>query len=247
VNLPAAATLDLWEAGHGLSSTGRSLALAAAAGPEGCDVDDLARLPLGRRDALLLGLHSALAGPTLDATASCPACGEAAEFGVDVGELVAQSGELVAAPPTPLEVDGFVVLWRLPDSSDVDAASAAGSAQEAERVLLERCVADARDPDGEAIDALPAGVRAALARAMADADPLAEVLVNVTCPECSEEFVADVDVGRFVWAELQARGQRVLREVDVLARAYGWTEAEVLALAERRRAAYLALAEKGSP
>lgn len=194
-------------------------------------------------------LHSALAGPTLDATASCPACGEAAEFGVEVGELVAQGNELVAAPPAPapLEVDGFVVLWRSPDSSDVDAASAAGSAREAERVLLERCVADARDPDGEAIDSLPAGVRAALARAMADADPLAEVLVTVACPQCGEEFVADVDVGRFVWAEVHARGQRVLHEVDVLARAYGWTEAEVLALSERRRAAYLALAEQGSP
>ena len=164
-----------------------------------------------------------------------------------MGELVAQAGGLIAAPPAPLEVDGFVLLWRSPDSSDVEAASTAGSAEEAERVLLERCVADVRDPDGEAIDALPAGVREALVRAMADADPLAEVLVNVACPECGEEFVADVDVGRFVWAELHARGQRVLREVDVLARAYGWTEAEVLALGERRREAYLALAEEGSP
>ena len=55
-----------------------------------------------------------------------------------------------------------------------------------------------------------------------------------------------MDVGSFVWAELHAHGRRVLREVDVLARAYGWTEAEVLALGERRRAAYLALAEDGA-
>jgi hypothetical protein len=32
--------------------------------------------------------------------------------------------------------------------------------------------------------------------------------------------------------------------VHVLARAYGWTESEVLALGERRRAAYLELAEE---
>jgi hypothetical protein len=31
--------------------------------------------------------------------------------------------------------------------------------------------------------------------------------------------------------------------VDALARAYGWTETEVLALGDRRRAAYLELAE----
>ena len=241
----AAATLDLWEAGQGLGSTERLLALAAAAGPEWGGMDELARLPLGRRDALLLRLHSALAGPTLDATASCPACGEAAEFGVDARALLACADEPVAAP-APVEVDGFVVVWRSPDSTDVDAAAAAGSAREAELVLLERCVAEARHPDGEAVGALPAEVRAALAEAMSDADPLAEVLVDVACPECGEEFVADVDVGSFVWAELQMHGRRVLREVDVLARAYGWTEAEVLALGERRRAAYLALAEDGA-
>ena len=36
-----------------------------------------------------------------------------------------------------------------------------------------------------------------------------------------------------------ARARRLLREVDVLARAYGWTEPEVLALDDARRAAYL--------
>jgi hypothetical protein len=91
---------------------------------------------------------------------------------------------------------------------------------------------------------LPANVRAALASAMADADPLAEVLLGVSCPACGAAFVADVDVGAFVWAELQAAARRLLREVDILARAYGWTEAEVLALDDRRRAAYLELARE---
>ena len=45
----------------------------------------------------------------------------------------------------------------------------------------------------------------------------------------------------FVWAEVDAAAQRLLHEVDVLARAYGWTEPEVLALSEARRAAYLRL------
>ena len=48
--------------GTALRSTERSLALAAAAGAP-TPVDELARLPLGRRDALLLGLRAAHAGP----------------------------------------------------------------------------------------------------------------------------------------------------------------------------------------
>src|SRR5262249_26139255 len=109
----------------------------------------------------------------------------------------------------------------------------------AERVLLERCVVIRSGPAGE----LPAEIRASVARAMAEADPLAEVLADIVCPSCEGAFVADVDLGAFVWAELRVRALRLLREVDALARAYGWSESEVLALSARRRAAYLELAE----
>ena len=223
--LSATATLDLWQAVEGRDLVGRSLALAAASGR---DLDELAALPLGQRDALLLELH---AGEALAATAACPACGEQAEFAVDARELLARGQS--ATEPVPVES----VVWRSPDSRDVAAAAATGDAEAAERVLLERCAGSAD---------LPAEVRAAVAQAMAEADPLAEVLVDVSCPACGEGFVADVDVPGFVWAELQARARRLLREVDVLARAYGWTEAEVLALGDRRRSAYLELAEAGA-
>ena len=149
-------------------------------------------------------------------------------------------------PPAPLGAGGFVVHWRPPDSLDVAAAAEAGDAAAAERVLLDRCVESAQGPGGAVdVSALPGAVREALARAMADADPLAEVLVDVACPACESAFVADLDLGAFVWAELSAQARRLMREVDVLARAYGWTEAEALALGEGRRSAYLELAAEG--
>jgi hypothetical protein len=221
-DLSAAATLDLWQAVEGRDPVGRSLALAAVSGR---DPEELAALPLGRRDALLLELH---AGEALAGTAACPACGEQAEFAVDTGELLAR-GEAV---PQPAPVES--VVWRPPDSRDVAAAAATRDAEAAERVLLERCTGSAD---------LPPELRAAVARAMAEADPLAEVLVEVSCPACGEGFVADLDISAFVWAELRTRARRRLQEVDALARAYGWTETEVLALGDRRRAAYLELAE----
>jgi hypothetical protein len=125
------------------------------------------------------------------------------------------------------------------------AAGEAGGVAAAERVLLLRCVLSATGPDGD-VDGteLPPGVRAAVGEAMAAADPLAEVLVDVSCPACSTAFVADLDLGGFVWAELRAHAQRLLRDVAVLARVYGWTEPEVLALDDVRRAAYLELARE---
>lgn len=230
-DLSAAATLDLWQAVEGSDPIGRALALAAAPGRA---PDEVARLPLGRRDALLLELHAALAGPVLEATARCPACDEHAEFAVHAAELLERGA--AGTTPVPVEVAGLVLAWRSPDSRDVAEAAATGDAAAAERVLLERCVTSASGLD------LPPEARESLARAMAEADPLAEVLVEVACPGCGQGFVADLDVAGFVWAELRTRARRLLREVDVLARAYGWSEADVLALDDRRRAAYLELA-----
>ncbi len=104
-------------------------------------------------------------------------------------------------------------------------------------------------PDGTELDAvaLPPHVRSALAAAMEAADPLAEVLVDAQCPECDFGFRCDVDVPEFVWTELEARAKQVLLEVDALARAYGWTEPEVLALGDTRRAAYLRIVTEGTP
>jgi hypothetical protein len=244
-DVSAAARLDLWQAAEGRDPIDRSLMLAAAAGGARGSEDELAHLPLGRRDARLLALHRALGGGALEVTARCPDCGEPAEFAVDPDALLARASD--AAPPAELEAAGFVVEWRSPDSRDVAAAAAAGDAATAERVLLGRCVTAATGPDGDVGgNALPTATREALAQAMADADPLAEVLVDVACPACGASFVADLDVGAFVWAELRVDVQRLLREVDALARTYGWTEPEVLALDDGSRASYLELVREGA-
>jgi len=188
--LSAAAVLDLWEAAERRRPVERALALAAAAG-EGPGAEELAALPVGRRDARILALHAALGGGALEATARCPGCGELAGFAVDVDALLATVRD--AAPPAAVEAGGLVVAWRPPDSRDLAAAASAGDAAAAERVLLGRCVTSVAGPDGELdVTRLPAPARAALARAMAEADPLAEVLVGAACPACGVEFVADL-------------------------------------------------------
>jgi pyruvate/2-oxoglutarate dehydrogenase complex dihydrolipoamide acyltransferase (E2) component len=242
--LSAAATLDLWELAERLSPVERTLALAAVGEPPAAAAE-LAALPLGRRDARLLRLHRDLTGPALEATAACPECGAEVEFAADVAALLAEERD--AAAPEAVAAGGFVLTWRPPDSRDFAAAAAAGDAAAAERALLERCVTSASGPEGEILrDALPPDVREAVARAMGAADPLAEVLVDLACPGCGTAFEADLDVSAFVWAEVRAHAQRLLREVDLLAHAYGWGEEEVLELGDERRAAYVQLVREGT-
>ena len=59
--------------------------------------------------------------------------------------------------------------------------------------------------------------------------------------------MSDVDVVAFVWNDVRDGAQRILRDVDLLARTYGWTEPDVLALSDDRRALYVALASQVAP
>jgi len=255
------AVLRLWEDAAGLDPYERALLLAVDgprafastdARPGVHDDDDiamdvLAQAPLGRQHSRLLRLRAAAFGSDLEATAACPQCGEAAEFHLDAVELAAAGDDGTVAPLTP---DGYRVEWRLPAPADLAAAAgAAARGNDPERELLRRCVLSAAGPDGSAVgaDRLPPSVRAELARSMSDADPLAEVLVDVTCAACGANFQSDLDVAAFVWTEVEAHARRVLLDVDILARAYGWTEGDVLALSEARRAAYLRLVADGLP
>ena len=50
-----------------------------------------------------------------------------------------------------------------------------------------------------------------------------------------------LDVAAFFWTELNAWAVRLLREIHALASAYGWREADILALSPKRRDLYLEL------
>jgi hypothetical protein len=91
---------------------------------------------------------------------------------------------------------------------------------------------------------LPATVRDALARRMGELDPQADVHTRVVCPECAHAWQAVFDIVSFLWAELDGWAQRFLRDVHVLASAYGWREDDVLALSPWRRQIYLQLARR---
>lgn len=237
-SLGAADTLQIWERAEPLGPLDRALLLASFSVD-----DDLASAPIGRCHATLLVLRTQLFGPTLESTANCPACDARVEFAVDGLALLSLHEEGTESSGV-IEQDEYVVSWRSPTPSDLAALAAEPGPPGAS--LLRRCVT-VTAAVGTPLDAttVPAALIARIEEEMSAADPLAEVLVAVTCPECERRFEADVDLARFVWSEVDARARQVLHDIDVLARAYGWTEPEVLALSDARRASYLRLVVDG--
>jgi hypothetical protein len=239
LRLSAAETLALRDCGAGLHAIDRALLVLGTVDPA-AGRDALARLPLGVRDARLLAARRLAFGDRLEAEADCPACGERLELALACSDLLAR-----AAPPPAewiVEHDGCRITVRPLDSLDAAAAARCETPATARDLLFARCVVAAQRAGAPiAADALPDAAREAVAESLATRDAGAEWLLDLACPACANRWASALDVADFVWRELAACGERVLREVHALARAYGWREAEILALPPARRAAYLAL------
>jgi len=229
----------MWEAGGGQQPIERALTLLAAACPESSR-EQLAALSISRRDSQLLELRRQTFGDRLNAFSECPQCAGPLEirFAATAIKTAGDDGPDVQE----MESRGVTVRFRVPNSIDLAEAISAGTIDRAKEVLLCRCVIEARR--GDAIVApseLPPEVSEEINCFMAASDPAAEVLLNLQCPLCSHSWQALFDIAAFFWTEISAHARRLLREIDALARSYGWGEAEILGLSATRRQAYLEL------
>jgi hypothetical protein len=185
-------------------------------------------LDSAQRDALLLHLRRQHFGDRLESESVCPGCGERLEFALSARVL---AGGKPASPafdraPLSVAVDGVARLLRRPGSDDLQHATDAAA-------LMRRC---AQEPGDWCED--PAWQQA-FGLALAQDAPLADPQVALVCPACADTWEETFDIARFLAADLQAAGQRLLDEVHVIALAYHWSEQDILALPRARRRHYL--------
>jgi hypothetical protein len=226
--------LGIFEEGRELQPVDRGLLLLARGHPE-IPPDELVALTVGRRDARLLRLRAGYFGDRLEGCAECPRCETRLELEVSCGELL--EGTTSEPGPAHWRVGTVELTLRAPDSRDLAAIATSLSVDDARALLLERCVKG----DVE-VARLSETDRIALAEAIGAADPHAEKLLALSCPSCGHQWQILFDIVSYLWNEIATEARRVLREVDVLARAYGWSEAEILNLSVARRHLYLEMA-----
>ena len=82
--------------------------------------------------------------------------------------------------------------------------------------------------------------QARVSAAVLEVDPLAELDIEVVCGACGHAWDEVFDIGPYLWTELDRAARAVLGTVATLARAFGWSEEQVLGLSPARRAWYLA-------
>jgi hypothetical protein len=226
----------LWENGVGRHPTDRALAILRAADPES-EVD---ALPLGERDRRLLQVRERTFGREVDATVSCPRCGARVEWRSSTGDFAR-----VDDPPDDGVVDLAAGRRRVRPltSRDLAAAARCGTPDDARRLLAARCLEPTTNDDAIALVDLSADDLDVVAGALERVDPGAVCTLDIACPDCGEHWESELDVAQFVWTEIETAAVRLLRDVHAIARAYGWSERDILAMTPARRRAYLELVQ----
>jgi hypothetical protein len=156
---------------------------------------------------------------------------------VAIGALLAQSR--AAVWPLRIPFAGGLLTCRRPSTMDLARAWADGGSLEAARLhLCEACVSFTAEDEAEALPLTPAAIDAASA-ALDAADPLGNIAFGLTCPACATVWQAPFDPPSVLWRALDRWARTALDEVRRLARGYGWSEQDILAMHPNRRRYYL--------
>ena len=230
----------LWEAAASAPAGGRLAALLRA-----LDVDPAA-VTLGAGAHRVLALRAALVGDRIEGYAVCPACGEGHTV------LLAHDDLAAAVPDSP---DALTVTWqdhclrvRPPTAQDLAEAGGTGDTAAALATLRHRILLEARRGDDRvAPEALPEDAWAAIDDALEAADELADPQIALVCRACGEDWSLGLDPAGYLTRELGQIARARLAAVAELARAFGWSEAEILGLGDARRRLYLDLARGVAP
>lgn len=236
--LSASELLDVWEMGCIQPPPQWALTLLAAANPE-IAFDELTKLSIGQRDALLISLRELIFGSDFVCLAKCPICSEQLELIFNVENIrITSENEL----PETLSFtnSSYEVKFRPLNSTDLIAISNEKDISAARHSLLDRCLLTAIH-EGEELsaDQLPSEVLDTLLEHMEKADPQGDVQISLSCPSCSHQWQEIFDIVSFFSREIDVTAHRILQEVHSLASAYGWSEADILAMSPQRRRLYL--------
>lgn len=242
-DLMADQLMALMEAGSGRSSIDRAQLMLAWGYPERT-WKELAALPIGVRDTLLFKLRQQLFGNNSKLSCHCPHCQANFQFDADISDILAVTDTVDDANSCVVVKAGRTSLKLRPiDGRDLAALPTNLDEQEAVRFLVARVIVSVSNSAGNMVavprsdDIKESWIKAAAA-ALAKKDPLSVVAFGLACADCNHEWRVFFDAGQLLWSELAAENAATLEEIHLLAKNYGWHEADIVAIPQMRRKVY---------
>jgi len=238
--LSAQEMLVIWESRMQYPAIERSLHLLSVL--YNTDVETIGRLSIGERDARLIKFREWIFGANLMNVSHCPKCKTSVEWETDIRDILLQSVETEATVKTlHLEEEGYQVAFRLPNSFDIIEVLNNKQLDYDPVRLLSRCVLNIQHENNIKVAELPTQLIIKMEALMSEADPLADITMVLNCPECNHQWHSTFNILNYLWLEIDNWAKKLLREVASLARAFGWSERDILNLSYCRRRMYLDL------
>ena len=225
--------LKAWDAGVSEHNLDRALTMLCLGLP-GSERERFAEISIADRNRLLLQLRAVTFGPVLKGFATCGHCSTRIEFALSVEAMLKQFEHISNEGVEWLEC-GRQLRLRPVNTQDLLVSSKVNDVGEAQKLLLRRC---SNLGDVPSLEDAPFLVEATLKK-FDELHEAAELRCAIECPECSANETLDLDIATFFWLEVRHAAQRLLREVHVLADAYGWSESSIVRMPPQRRSAYL--------
>jgi hypothetical protein len=197
----------------------------------------LPMLSIGDKVALLLHVRRMELGDRLGCTVLCTECSKSVSVELSTSMLLNHT----ASPPSvsyAVEACGLRLQVRPLTIIDQDMLLNGNEGEDLEENLARASIISSDSPLPEK---LPAAVIEAIGSKLEEVDPLSDITLDVTCPECGVKFHASFIPEDFLFRELDIGHVDLESEVHCLALHYHWSEREILSLPVRRRRKYIAL------
>ena len=218
--------LAFWEAGVCVHPLERAALLVSWI--DGVSRETAAGMTIDQRDRELFKFCNYCFGPTIELMLVCEECGVESESAFAISDVLSTA-------PVPCEFSivhsGRQLTCRHPNSHDLACAI---SADNPRKTLLSSLVKE-EEPDEAMLSMIE--------QHMAEHAGLADFSIANVCPDCGHVTETPFDILDFVWRRIRVEARRILRDIDVLAQAYGWTSSDILALSPQRRAAHIAMVQ----
>lgn len=229
--------LTVWDENSHKPLLSKTLGLLAKA----CGTDDtvkIGRMSIGERDARLLMLREWLFGTAMKNKTACPVCKENVEWEASTRQMLVQHLRTdFSVPVFTAETTSATIFFRLPDSFDLQKA---GEQQDNGNGIIENCILEImRNGEKHPAASIAPAELEALEKRMSEEDPQADIRVQLNCPACANAWEAAFDIMSYLWAEINNWAYRLMDEVALLARHFGWAEKDIVNMSARKRNLYI--------
>lgn len=226
--------LDVWDHCVGKNQTIKGASLASLAFHD-AHTSNIENWSIEKRDVALFHVRKSLFGNHFNNITNCPHCNQRVEWELDFQQLGIPSLESVPDNvEIPINTPDYHLRVRLPLSNDLFGKD--------EFEIIKNCILNFKEYQGEAIDkTIPKIIINQINYEFDKVCKASNITYLLSCAECSHEWQVFFDIVSYLWQEIDQWAKTFLDQIYMLAKAFGWSERDIINMSENRRHHYLNL------